>query len=332
METIADILAGQRKRTEQEPRRPSPASQWQTAEPDPEKRDPWILSNSPEAAGFNPPDPVPCKYCGKPRLTKGFKFGERIMWAPYGPERCDCPEAVAEYEQEKAEREAKEKAEREAKEAEEMRLRVRRIIGDSGMNARFLRRTFDTFQPTRDNQKACRVCKTYADTFREKLPKNNPEPGRNGLFITGPKGTGKTHLAAAIANQLMQQGTAVICMTMIDLLDRIKQTYEQSRQYGGETSEGNVLSTYKTVPLLVIDDMGKEPATEWAVSKIYAIINARYEAYMPTIITTNYSDAELVRRLTPKDSGDPTTADATIDRLREMCAAIVTTGESWRSK
>ena len=332
METIADILAGQRKRTEQEPRRPSPASQWQTAEPDPEKRDPWILSNSPEAAGFNPPDPVPCKYCGKPRLTKGFKFGERIMWAPDGPARCDCPEAVAEYEQEKAEREAKEKAEREAKEAEEMRLRVRRIIGDSGMNARFLRRTFDTFQPTRDNQKACRVCKTYADTFREKLPKNNPEPGRNGLFITGPKGTGKTHLAAAIANQLMQQGTAVICMTMIDLLDRIKQTYEQSRQYGGETSEGNVLSTYKTVPLLVIDDMGKEPATEWAVSKIYAIINARYEAYMPTIITTNYSDAELVRRLTPKDSGDPTTADATIDRLREMCAAIVTTGESWRSK
>lgn len=275
---------------------------------------------------------MPCKYCGKPRLTRGFKFGDRIMWAPYGPERCDCPEAVAEYEREKAEREAKEKAEREAKEAEEMRRRVRRIIGDSGMNARFLRRIFDTFQPTRDNQKAFRVCKTYADTFREKLPKNNPEPGRNGLFITGPKGTGKTHLAAAIANQLMQQGTAVICMTMIDLLDRIKQTYEQSRQYGGETSEGSVLSTYKTVPLLVIDDMGKEPATEWAVSKIYAIINARYEAYMPTIITTNYSDAELVRRLTPKDSGDPTTADATIDRLREMCAAIVTTGESWRSK
>ena len=275
---------------------------------------------------------MPCKYCGKPRLTKGFKFGARILWAPLGPARGACRAAGAEYARETAEGEATETAARAAKEAEEMRRRVRRIIGDSGMNARFLRRTFDTFQPTRDNQKACRVCKAYADTFREKLPKNNPEPGRNGLFITGPKGTGKTHLAAAIANQLMQQGTAVICMTMIDLLDRIKQTYEQSRQYGGETSEGNVLSTYKTVPLLVIDDMGKEPATEWAVSKVYAIINARYEAYMPTIITTNYSDAELVRRLTPKDSGDPTTADATIDRLREMCAAIVTTGESWRAR
>lgn len=313
-------------------RRPSPASQWQTAEPEPEKRDIWIYSDSQEAAGFNPPDPVPCEYCGKPRLTRGFKFGERIMWAPYGPERCDCPEAVAEYERQQAERDAEIETKRREEEAREMRKRVRRIIGDSGMNARFLRRTFDTFQPTSENQKALRVCAAYADNFREKLPKNNPEPGRNGLFITGPKGTGKTHLAAAIANQLMQQGTPVICMTMIDLLERIKRTYEQNRQYGGEISEGSVLDTYKRVQLLIIDDMGKEPATEWAVSKIYAIINARYEAYMPTIITTNYTDAELVRRLTPKDSGDPTTADATIDRLREMCAAIVTTGESWRSK
>jgi len=53
---------------------------------------------------------------------------------------------------------------------------------------------------------------------------------------------------------------------------------------------------------------------------------------MPTIITTNYSEAELLRRLTPKETNDDTTADATIDRLREMCAAIVTTGNSWRSK
>lgn len=332
METTANILAGRTATPENGTRRPSPASKWQTAEPEAQKSEPWILSNSPEAAGYNPPEPVPCEYCGKPRLTKGFKFGERIMWAPYGPERCDCPEAVAQYERETAEREAKERAEREAKEAEKMRDRVRRIIGDSGMSARFLRRTFDTFQPTGENQKALRVCAAYADAFKDKLPRNNTEPGRNGLFITGPKGTGKTHLAAAIANQLMQQGTPVICMTMIDLLERIKRTYEQNRQYGGEISEGNVLDTYKRVQLLIIDDMGKEPATEWAVSKIYAIINARYEAYMPTIITTNYTDAELVRRLTPKDSGDPTTADATIDRLREMCAAIVTTGESWRAR
>ena len=273
-----------------------------------------------------------CPYCGKLRYTKGFILdASRILWS-FSPEPCECSEAVAEAERLAAEKAAKEQREAEIKAARDMRDRVRRIVGDSGMNARFLRRTFDTFQVTEDNQKALKVCKAYADSFAEKLPKNNPEPGRNGLFITGPMGTGKTHLVAAMANQLMHEGTPVICMTMIDLLDRIKQTYEQHRQYGAESTEADVLRTYKRVPLLIIDDMGKEPATEWAVSKIYTIINARYEAYMPTIITTNYTDGELVQRLTPKDSGDPVSAEATIDRLREMCSAIVTSGHSWRSR
>ena len=325
MESIADMLSGQSAAKDQQVRRPSRDSGW-LSEPKAER----ITSDDPAARGHNPPEPVPCEYCGKPRYTEGFFLLNRIMWNPTGPMHCNCPEAVAAYEREKAEQEAKEQAKREADAALRMRMRVAQVIGESGMHARFLRRTFDTFQITGENQRALMACKKYADTFKEKQPDNDTDPGRNGLFITGPKGTGKTHLAAAIANQLMREGQGVICMTMIDLLDRIKETYAQRRQW--EASEGDVLNTYKEVPLLIIDDMGKEPPTEWAVSKIYAIINARYEAYLPTIVTTNYSDSELVRRLTPKDTGDSTTADATIDRLREMCAAIVTTGDSWRSR
>lgn len=295
----------------------SPASKWQAAE----NRD-YIMSNEPEAADSNPPEPVPCKYCGKPRYTKGLIIAGRVHWYTSGPERCGCPEALAEYEAEKAADERRE--------AIVKRQRVESIIKDSGMSARFQLRTFDRFQVTDENERALRACKFYADNFRDKLPSLNPEPGRNGLFITGPMGTGKTHLAAAIANQLMHEGTAVVCMTMIDLLDRIRQTFNASGDRWAD-NEATVLNKYKRVALLIIDDMGKEPATKWAVSKIYAIINARYEACLPTIITTNYTDSELVRRLTPED-GDPTTAAATIDRLREMCAGIITTGDSWRSK
>ena len=124
-----------------------------------------------------------------------------------------------------------------------------------------------------------------------------------------------------------------ICMTMIDLLERIKSIFtDSSQRFGCFYDESVVLDAYTAASLLIIDDLGKEQATEWAIAKIYAIINARYEALMPTIITTNYSEADLIKRLTPKETGDPTTADATIDRLREMCGVIVTTGESWRTK
>mgnify|MGYP000352517370 CR=1 FL=1 len=130
-----------------------------------------------------------------------------------------------------------------------------------------------------------------------------------------------------IANHLIAQGKPVICMTMIDLLERIKRTYSTT---GG--SESDVLKIYKTVPLLVIDDIGKEPPTEWAISTVYNFINGRYEAYLPTIVTTNYDTEALIDRMTPRESRDSMTARATIDRLMEMCRGITLTGQSWRSR
>lgn len=100
------------------------------------------------------PKPVACEFCGAPRHTKGFPFGDRIWWAPYGPERCTCPDAVAAFEKAEAERKAKEEAERKAEEDRKLRDKIQRIVGESGMGDRFLRRTFSTFQITDSNQKA----------------------------------------------------------------------------------------------------------------------------------------------------------------------------------
>lgn len=94
-----------------------------------------------------------------------------------------------------------------------MRDRIKRIVGESGMGDRFLRRTFSTFQLTDDNKRAAAAARRYAEGFDAMLPQpGRQEPGRNGLFIAGPPGTGKTHLAAAIANHLIAQGKPVISM------------------------------------------------------------------------------------------------------------------------
>ena len=223
--------------------------------------------------------------------------------------------------------EQKRKAEEERTRLDDQRRmeeRIRKIIGESGMNKRFLERTFETFQITDQNQEAYRTCAVYA----RKLMNNEPFKGVNSLALIGPVGTGKTHLAAAIANRLLNHGTAVICMTMIDMLARIRDTYR--RQSGA--SEANVIGIYEDVPLLIIDDLGKEAPTDWGIQTIFEIINARYERMLPIVVTTNYNFDRLTDRMVPRGSNDSIAAEALVDRLREMCGPVLLTGESWRRR
>ena len=251
------------------------------------------------------------------------------------PERCTCPQAVAYWEKhDREEAEAKAAEERRKKEAA-IQARITKLIRDSGMKGRFQQRTFDRWEMTEQNRRAFATCKRYADSFTALMqPRKDdhgraqpPEKERNGLFLIGGYGTGKTHLAAAIANQLLRAGTPVICMTMIDLLARIKETYDSD----GTASEAQVLRLYTDIPLLIIDDLGSEQPTEWGSTMIFSIINARYEAYMPTIVTSNCGADELVQRMTPRGATDRN-AQKTVDRLREMCVAVQMDWGSWRSK
>lgn len=266
-------------------------------------------------------------------------FGKKRVFTWFEePERCTCAKAQAYWqEQERLKAEAEE-AERQRKKAEVFNAKVRRLIQDSGMRGRFTNRTFDRFEVNDMNRRAYEKCKRYADSFGIMLPTEDergnklpPKKERNGLFITGSYGTGKTHLASAIANQLMHGGVAVICMTMIDLLAKIKNSFDTETQ----ATEAAIMKLYEEIPLLIIDDIGSEQPTEWGSTRIYAIINARYEAYMPTIVTTNYTGDELIRRMTPTYGGklgDTRNAEKTLDRLREMCVGIEMYWESWRSR
>ena len=304
----------------------------------------FIRSDKSEELGYTvPAGPIPvpeeCEYCGAVRYYYGMTMpGMKniFLWTERA-EACTCSAGQRKEREIRAAKAAAKKKREEEEHNREMAERVSRLMRQSGMRARFLARTFERFEVCEGNKRAYTAAKAYADNFNDMLPQKSTEGNcappaneKNGLFITGSYGTGKTHLAAAIANELMGRGIPVICMTMIDLLTKIKSTFDTAgRNDAGETEE-SIMRIYEKVPLLIIDDIGSEQPTEWGIAKIYAIVNARYEAYMPVIVTTNYGGAELVDRMTPKGA-DRKNAEKTLDRLKEMCAGIQMHGKSRRS-
>lgn len=115
------------------------------------------------------------------------------------------------------------------------------------------------------------------------------------LVIMGGYGSGKTHLAAAIANYQLEQGNRVLFVTAPDLLDHLRSSFGLTGY--DEESYSSRFEEIRDVPLLILDDLGIESPTPWATEKLYQIINHRYNAKLPTIITTNHTLDELEMRL-----------------------------------
>jgi DNA replication protein DnaC len=116
------------------------------------------------------------------------------------------------------------------------------------------------------------------------------------LIFQGVNGCGKTHLAAAIANYRLAQGKPVFFVVVPDLLDHLRSTFSPD----SKISYDEFSEKLKETPLLILDDFGEQSATPWAQEKLYQLINYRYNARLPMVVTTCLSLDEIETRISSR--------------------------------
>lgn len=153
--------------------------------------------------------------------------------------------------------------------------------------------TFDNFDSKRVNlpleqrqnlEQAFRLAHSFAES---------PE---GWLVFQGENGCGKTHLAAAIANYRLRVGKPVSFIIVPDFLDHLRSTFSPE----SKVTYDELFERVKRAPLLILDDFGEHSSTPWAQEKLYQIINYRYNARLPTVVTMCYSLDEIETRITSR--------------------------------
>lgn len=239
-----------------------------------------------------------CPRCG--RLVPLVVITEGALAGKVIPGTCECVQ--------------REWAAEEAARADEgRRRRVEGLFGRSRLGARFAEATFARWEARPGTAAAFRAVRAYADGWP-------PADGR-GLIVFGPVGVGKSHLAAAVVNELLGREVAAVFQNVPELLGRFRATYSK----GADEKESDLLQGLEEADLVVLDDLGAEKVTEWTEAMLYRIIDARYRAKRPVVVTTNL-------RLFGAGSLEEAIGTRAMDRLVEVCDLVGLKGESYRRR
>lgn len=243
-----------------------------------------------------------CKFCGKKLKPIGLDY----LYTNISPdsieyERCTC-EKSKDYWKEIDFQVL------EQKKKEHYRGMISQFYSQNYISKRLKDYNFDNFKVTDINKKVVEIAKYYTN----KCIENKQE---NGLIITGDSGVGKTYLAASISNQLIEKDKLVLIGRLTSLLDMIKETFRDNSK-----SENELIELFSNVDMVVIDDLGTEKISSWALDKLYTIIENRNENKLPIIITTKFNKEGLLHRF--EQSNDKELSKAIIQELYQMCYGI----------
>lgn len=223
-----------------------------------------------------------CSKCHTPRQT--------IIDTPWASTKkmtvtvmCDCRIKV--YEKEKKKRREQERSEY---------IYELRKDGVSSNNRKYLEFTFENDDGA--NQQISKVCKDYVDNWQKMKDLNS------GVLFYGKVGNGKSFLACAIVNALIDMGIRAGIVNLSELINRLQGTWKKEE----------VFVWLQKFSLLVIDDLGIERDTSYGLEQTFNVVDARYRSGKPTIFTTNLTLSEL-QNPTGRDR------ERIYDRVMGMC-------------
>ena len=243
-----------------------------------------------------------CKFCGKNLKPIGLDYLYANMpLSSIEYERCDCKESKDYWNK----IDLKEEEQKKRKQFEQM---TRQFYIQNYISKQIQDYQFENFITTESNKNEVEIAKD----FTEKCINKNQ---KYGLIITGKSGTGKTHLATAILNKLTEKDMLVLMGRLILLLDVIKDTFKDF-----SSKEKDIIELYSKVDMFIIDDLGTERISSWALEKLYTIIENRNENKLPIIVTTRFDKESLLDRF--YQSEDEELAEAVIEKLYQFCYGI----------
>jgi DNA replication protein DnaC len=231
-----------------------------------------------------------CGVCGK-RKQYRIQLGafERIV-----PCVCKCREKEVEER-------------RRQDEYQEQMRQITRLKDSSMMASKYRDAHFEGYTIREENRKVFNLATNYVENFREMKEKNQ------GLLLYGPVGTGKSFTAACIANSLLENRVSVIMTSFVKILQDIQQNF----------NEAEYLRILNGVSLLIIDDLGAERNTDYALEKVYNVVDSRIRTNKPMILTTNLELADMIKCQDIRYK-------RVYDRIFETCYPVEMPGKSFR--